>query len=42
MISSLSRQSLHKELNEKISKAESSKLGKKLRWSVDVDPIDLF
>ena len=42
IISSLSRQNLHKELNEKISKAESSKLGKKLRWSVDVDPIDLF
>ena len=42
MISSQSRQSLHKELKEKILQAESSKLGKKLRWAVDVDPIDLF
>jgi primosomal protein N' (replication factor Y) len=42
MISSQSRQSLHKELKEKILTAESSKLGKKLRWSVDIDPIDLF
>lgn len=42
MISSLSRQSLHRELKEKILLSEASKLGKKLRWSVDVDPIDLF
>ncbi len=36
------RNSLHKELSKRIALAEQSKLTKKVRWSVDVDPVDLF
>ena len=36
------RNSLRKELSKRIALAEQSKLTKKVRWSVDVDPVDLF
>ena len=42
LLSSNSRQQLHAELSSRIRNAEQSKLGKKVRWSVDVDPIDLL
>ncbi len=36
------RRELHQHLSLAISKAESGKLARQVRWSVDVDPIDLF
>ena len=42
LLSSNSRQQLHAELSSRIGNIEQLKLGKKVRWSVDVDPIDLL
>jgi primosomal protein N' (replication factor Y) len=42
LLSSQSRKLLHRAVAAKIVVAESSKLSKRVRWSVDVDPIDLF
>ena len=42
ILSSSSRKHLHKELKNRIEYTERLQSGKKVRWSVDVDPIDLF
>jgi len=42
LFSSQSRNMLHKAVAVKILVAEKSKLSKRVRWSIDVDPIDLF
>tara|TARA_E500000331_G_scaffold357860_1_gene421316 strand:- start:54 stop:2222 length:2169 start_codon:yes stop_codon:yes gene_type:complete len=42
LLSSRSRQQLQRELDKRIISAEQSRQSKKVRWSVDVDPIDLF
>jgi primosomal protein N' (replication factor Y) len=42
LFSSQSRNMLHKAVAAKILVAEKSKLSKRVRWSIDVDPIDLF
>ena len=42
LLASPSRQKLHQELARKIEQAESLPLAKKVHWSVDVDPLDLF
>ena len=42
ILSSSSRKHLHKELKNRIEYTEKLQSGKKVRWSVDVDPIDLF
>ncbi len=36
------RASLHRELDKRINLAEQSELARKVRWSIDVDPVDLF
>lgn len=36
------RQTLHTAVEDCIHAAEQSSLGRKVRWSVDVDPVDLF
>lgn len=42
LFSSQSRNMLHKAIAAKILVAEKSKLSNRVRWSIDVDPIDLF
>lgn len=42
LFSSQSRNMLHRAIAVKILVAEQSKLSKRVRWSVDVDPVDLF
>jgi primosomal protein N' (replication factor Y) (superfamily II helicase) len=42
LFSSPSRAALHAELSERIVLAENSALGRKVRWAVDVDPMDLY
>lgn len=42
LLSSSSRKQLHRELTDRIEIAEKLQSRKKVRWSVDVDPIDLF
>jgi len=42
ILTSKDRNSLRKELSKRIALAEQSKLTRKVRWSVDVDPVDLF
>ncbi|MAI42342.1 MAG: primosomal protein N' [Gammaproteobacteria bacterium] len=42
LLSSSSRGKLHRDLSYRISYAERLHLRRKVRWSVDVDPIDLF
>tara|TARA_B110000046_G_C12772284_1_gene305405 strand:- start:373 stop:663 length:291 start_codon:yes stop_codon:yes gene_type:complete len=41
IIQSQNRKILHKYINVWLEKLESSKLGKKIRWSLDVDPQDM-
>ena len=42
IISSNKRASIHRELTKRIEIAESPPEAKKVRWAIDVDPIDLF
>ena len=42
ILTSENRQALHKELDRLIRLAEQSELSKRVRWSIDVDPVDLF
>ena len=42
LLLSTDRNELHKELAARVHHAESSKSSRKVRWSVDVDPVDLF
>jgi len=42
IISSNRRASIHRELTKRIEIAESLPEAKKVRWAIDVDPIDLF
>lgn len=42
LFSSHSRKMLHNAIELKILEAEQSKLSNRVRWSVDVDPIDLY
>ena len=42
LFSSTSRRILHAELDLRIKFAENSKLARKVRWSIDVDPVDLY
>ncbi len=41
VIQSSSRKSLHSHLNEWLDKLDSIKTGKKVRWSLDIDPQDM-
>ena len=42
ILTSEARLILHQELGEMIKLADQSELSRKVRWSVDVDPVDLF
>ncbi len=42
LLASNSRQALHQEISARIDIAEGLSLSRKVRWSVDVDPADLF
>ena len=42
ILTSENRQALHKELDRLIRLAEQSEHSKRVRWSIDVDPVDLF
>lgn len=42
ILQSPNRPSLHQRLHHICEQAEQSKLGKKVRWSIDVDPADMF
>jgi primosomal protein N' (replication factor Y) (superfamily II helicase) len=41
IVQSCSRKSLHSHLNEWLDKLDSMKTGKKVRWSLDIDPQDM-
>ena len=41
-IQSGNRAALHKLLHPWLSALEQSKLGRKVRWSIDVDPLDVY
>lgn len=42
LLSAQKRSHLHGLLMQKVSQAEASKLSRKVRWAVDVDPYDIF
>jgi len=42
IIQSMDRATLHKTLTPLISELEISPLGRKVRWSIDIDPVDVF
>ena len=42
LVQSSSRQALQRMLTALVPKIEQLKLSKKVRWSLDVDPIDLY
>lgn len=41
LLTSASRGALHQAIADKVGQAEASKLASRVRWSVDVDPVDL-
>ena len=42
ILASENRSTIHQELDRLIRLAERSELSRKVRWSIDVDPVDLF
>jgi primosomal protein N' (replication factor Y) len=42
LIESASRSALHQAVRQLVATAETSKLSNRVRWSVDVDPVELF
>lgn len=42
LLTSKMRRNLHTELEQRVALAENHQLARKVRWAVDVDPIDLF